>query len=146
VSPSSTIVSPSVAERDRRTAGDVVDQAEHAHDRGGVDRLLRGLVVEADVAAGDRRAQRHAALGQAADGLGELPHNLGVLGGTEVEAVGGGDRRRAGRGDVAAGLRQRKLRARERVEPGVAAVSVGGQRDAEPAVADAYDARVVGHG
>ena len=37
--------------------------------------VVAGLVVEADVAAGDRHAQRGAAVGQPAHRLGELPHH-----------------------------------------------------------------------
>ena len=45
-------------EAGRRTPGDVVDHAEHRHHRGRQDRRLAGLVVEADVAAGDQDAER----------------------------------------------------------------------------------------
>ena len=46
------------------------------------------LVVERDVATGDRDAQHHAGVGEATDGLGQLPHDIRVLGGAEVQAVG----------------------------------------------------------
>ena len=61
--------------------------------RGRIDVGAAALVVEADVAPDDRQAQGVAGLGQAVDGLGELPHDLGVLGVAEVEAVDHGDRR-----------------------------------------------------
>ena len=70
-----------------------------------------------------------AAVGEPADRLGELPHHGRVLGRAEVQAVGDRQRTRAGRGDVAVRLGQRQLRARVRVQPGVAAVAVGGDRD-----------------
>ena len=44
-------------------------------------------VVEADVAADDRQAERPARLAHAVDDLGELPHHLGVLRVAEVQAV-----------------------------------------------------------
>ena len=109
---------------------DVVDHAEHADDRRREDRRGAGLVVEADVAAGDRNAKRRTAVGETADRLTELPHHRRVLRRAEVEAVGHRDRRRAGDGDVAVRLGQRELRAGVRVELGVAAGRVGGYRDA----------------
>ena len=129
-----------VAEQDQRLAGlgaeaggdpagNVVDHTQHAHDRRGKDRGGARLVVEADVAAGDRDGKLGAAVGQTADRLGELPHHAGILRGSEIEAVS--DRHRGGAGDrdVAVGLRQRQLRAGVRVELGVAARCVGGHRD-----------------
>ena len=87
-SPSSSTVSPSARQPAGTRRADVVVHAQHADHRRRVDRDVAGLVVEADVAAGDRQAQLAAAVGQAADGLGELPHHLGLLGGAEVQAVG----------------------------------------------------------
>ena len=48
---------------------DVLDHAEHAHHRRRQDRAVAGLVVEADVAAGDGDAQAGAAVGEPAHGL-----------------------------------------------------------------------------
>ena len=62
------------------TPGDVVDDPEHTHDRGRQDRLVAGLVVEADVATGDGQTQLTTAVGQTAGGLRELPHHRRVLG------------------------------------------------------------------
>ena len=64
---------------DRRAPLDVVDHAEHADHRRRQDRRVAGLVVEGDVAAGDRDAELEAAVGKAGRGLRELPHHLGVL-------------------------------------------------------------------
>ena len=69
-----------VAGRHRRAPGDVVDDPEHADDRCRVDGRVGGLVVEADVAAGDGHAHLEAGVGEAAGRLGELPHHVGVLG------------------------------------------------------------------
>ena len=130
-----------VAEKNQRLAGfgaepgrdaalHVVDDAEHTDDRGRQDRRRPGLVVEADVAAGDRNAKCRTTIGEPADGLAELPHDAGVLGRAEVEAVGDRDRRGAGDRDVAVRLGQRELRTRVRVESGVPARRVGRDRDA----------------
>ena len=64
-------------------------------------RLAVGLVVEADVAAGDRDVERPAGRAHALDRARELPHDLGPLRVAEVEAVGRADRQAAGAGDVA---------------------------------------------
>ncbi len=134
-------------EGDRRAPGHVVDDAEDRDHRGGVDGGLAGLVVERDVAARDRGAQLQAAVGQAAHGLRELPHDRRVLRRAEVQAVGDRQRLRARRGHVAVGLRQGELRARVRVELGVAAVAVGGDGDAEAGLlVHADHARVLGLG
>ena len=78
--------------------GQAVDEPERADDRGGVDVDPEALVVEAHVAPDHREAEGEAGLGHAVDGLGQLPHDLGVLGVAEVEAVdhrhAGGPRRR----------------------------------------------------
>ncbi len=110
-------------------AADVLVHAEHPDDRGRLDRHAAGLVVEADVPAGDRRAQGQAAVGQPAHGLGELPHHAGVLGRAEVEAVGHRQRPGAGHRHVPVCLAERELCPGVGVELAVAAVSVGRQRD-----------------
>ena len=68
------------AEPRRDTALDIIDDAEHTDDRSGQDRGGARLVIEADVAAGDRNAKRRTAVGEATDGLAELPHDTWVLG------------------------------------------------------------------
>ena len=130
-----------------RARGDVVDHAEGRHHRRRQDRGLAGLVVEADVAAGHRDAEHEAGVLEAAAGLGELPHHVGVLGRAEVQAVGDRERPGPGGGHVAERLRERELRAGVRVEPGEAAVAVRRHRDPEPGLlVDPHHARVVGLG
>ena len=119
-------------EPDGEPAAHVVVDAEHSDDRGGVNGRRPGLVVEADVPAGDRHAEGGAAVREPAHGLGELPHHRGVLRRAEIQAVRHGQRARPGRRHVPVGLGQRQLGAQVGVEPAVAAVAVGGQRDAEP--------------
>ena len=94
----------------------LVDQPEHARDRRGVDVVVARRVVEADVAADHRDAERLARLAHPLDDLGELPHHLGMLGVAEVEAVHERDRPRADARDVARGFEhdQPAARARDR--------------------------------
>ena len=144
VSPSSSDRSSGGDEAGRRTARDVVDHAEHRDHRRRQDRGLAGLVVEADVAAGDRDAELDAAVLEPAAGLGELPHHARVLGRAEVEAVGDRQRPGAAGRDVAVGLGQRELRAGVRVERGEPAVAVGRHRDPEPGLLVDADHPAVG--
>ena len=58
------------------------------------------LVVEADVAAGDRDVERAARRANTLDRARELPHDLRPLGIAEVQAVGRADRQAAGARDV----------------------------------------------
>ena len=129
----------------RDAAGDVVDDAEHTDDRRREDGGVAGLVVEADVAAGHGDAELEARVGEAVDGLPELPHDLGVLGAAEVQAVGDGGRHSARDGDVAVRLGEGELCAGVGVELAVAAVAVGRDRKAETRLlVDADHARIVG--
>ena len=91
------------AERRPDALRDVVEQPDDADLGRRRDRRPGRLVVQRDVAAGDRQAERDAGVGQAADRLAELPERLGPGRVAEVEAVrdaqrpGAGDRRRCGR-------------------------------------------------
>ena len=75
-------------ERLGRSLGGVFDDADDAEHGGGQNRASVGLVVEADVAAGDRDVERAAGGANALHGLRELPHDLRLLGVAEVEVVG----------------------------------------------------------
>src|SRR5665811_276660 len=111
-----------------------------------MDRRVAGLVVQRDVAAGHRDAERPAALRDASHGLCELPHDTRVLRRAEVQAVRDRQRHGPGSRDVAVGLGQRELRTGIRVELGVAAVAVRRDRDAAAGLlVDAHHAGVVGH-
>ena len=57
----------------------ILQHAEAADRRGRQDRPALGLVVEADIAADDREIERVAGRRHAADGGGELAHDLGLL-------------------------------------------------------------------
>src|SRR5699024_3083085 len=128
----------------RQAGGGVVNGSQNRDHRGRQDRGVTGLVVEGDVAAGDRDLDVDAAVGQAVDRLAELPHDLRVLRGAEVQAVGDGHRGRTRGGDVAVGLAQRELRTHARVELRVTAGGVRGDRDA--AVGLLVDAQHAGIG
>ena len=67
----------------------------------GIDGAGRTLVVERDVAAGDRRAERGARLAHAAHRFAKLEVDFGPPRIAEVEVVRDRHRPRAGAGDVA---------------------------------------------
>ena len=62
--------------------------ADHADDRRRVDRPLAALVVERDVAAHHRHAERAAGVAEPGHGARELPRDVRLLGVAEVQAVG----------------------------------------------------------
>ena len=82
----------------------IVQNAHNAQHRRGINAFALGLVVERDVAAGNRRTQRRAGLADAVNGRRKLRHNLRLLRVAEVQAVGCRYRRRAGAGHFARGL------------------------------------------
>ena len=61
--------------------------ADHAHHGRRVDRAAAALVVERDVPAHDRHAERAARVGQPGHRAGQLPGDVRLLGVAEVEAV-----------------------------------------------------------
>ena len=146
-------LSPSPVKPVRTRAATSSMHAEHADDRRRVDRRSTGLVVEADVAAGDRDAEGLAGVRQAATASANCHMTSGSSGEPKLRQLVTASGARAGRGHVAVRLGQRELRAGVRVEAGVAAVAVGGQRDAlvgllgaRHDLADPQHAGVVGHG
>ena len=100
-----------VEHRARRHRGQLVDQADDADHRRGVDVAPARLVVEAHVAADDGDAERAARVAHAVDDLGELPHHLGMLRVAEVEAVDQRLGRRTHAREVAGRLDHREARA-----------------------------------
>src|SRR5712692_2995059 len=90
-----------VAEGDLQDVRDVVEDAEDADHRRGVDRFAESFVVEADVAAGDGSAEGGAGFTETVDGFAELPHHFGLFGAAKIEAIRGGDGARAAGGHVA---------------------------------------------
>src|SRR6266705_723147 len=81
-----------VAEGDFQDARSVVEDAEDADDRRGVNGFAESLVVETNVAAGDGCAEGGAGFGDAIDDFAELPHYFGLFGVAKIEAIRGGDR------------------------------------------------------
>src|SRR6266478_884630 len=122
----------------------VVENAEDADDGRGIDRFAERLVVEADVSAGDGRAEGGAGFSDAVNHLGKLPHHFGFFRTAEVEAIRGGDGARAARGDVASGFSDGVHRADARIQLAPATVAIGGKRkrtlyDARLRILDAYN-------
>ena len=129
---------PRLAERAADHPPGVLYYAHHAEHRGRQDRPAVRLVVEADVAAGDRDLQRPARIADPRHRAGELPHDLRPLRISEVQAVGGADRPSAGAGDVAGRLRHGQHRPAVRVEKAVPPVAVDRERQGARRALDAH--------
>ena len=103
-----------------------VDHAEQTDDRCGVDVGTGRLVVQADVAADNRRTEGLTGLGHPVDSLRELPHDLGVLRVSEVQAVHDGQRSGPDAGEVHDRLGHYLGRSPTGVDRTPAMVAVGG--------------------
>src|SRR5713101_283799 len=79
------------AEGNLEGAGGVLENAQDANDRRGIDRFSEGFVIEADVPASNRRAQRGASFADPIDRLRKLPHHFGLFRAAEIEAIRGRD-------------------------------------------------------
>src|SRR6266705_6972075 len=135
------------AEGDLEGAGGVLENAQDADDRRGIDRFAEGLVIEADVPAGDWCGEGGAGFGDTVDGLAELPHQFGLFRAAEVEAIRGRDGPRAAASHVARRFRDGVHRAHARIQLAPAAVAVGRERqralyDARLRILDAHDRRI----
>src|SRR5918993_821127 len=104
----------------------ILQNPDHTHGGGGVDCAPVGLVVEADVAAYDRRPEDLARLGHPLDALGELVVAVGFLRAAEVEAVGNGNGLRPHAREVEVGFGDRCGPAASRIEAAVAAPPLRG--------------------
>src|SRR6267143_4919640 len=118
-----------VAESDFQDVRGIVENAEDADDRRGIDGFAKSFVVEADVAAGDGSAEGGAGFGEAVDGFAELPHDFGLFRAAEIEAIRGGDGASAAAGHVARGLRDGVHGSHARIQLAPAAVAIGGERE-----------------
>ena len=118
----------------------MVEQPDHTDDGGRIDCGTLSFVVETDVAAGDRYAQRATGRTHALHGLRELPHDRRTLGIAEVQAIGRRQRTSAGARHVARRLGDREHGAVVRIEVTVAAVAVDRHRQRAFGAFDAHDA------
>ena len=106
-------------------AAHVLEQADDPDLRRRGDGSLGRLVVETDVATGDREAEGAAGVAHAADRLGEPPERLWLLGVAEVEAVGDAQRTGACHRHVADRLGDGEDRPEVRIERRDRGVRVG---------------------
>ena len=116
---------------------DVVGEPDDADLGRRGDRAAGRLVVERDVAAGDRDPEGPAGVAEAADGLPQLPERLRPGGVAEVEAVRDAQRARPGDAHVAGRLGDRQRGAEVRVERGDGLVAVGRGDEGPPRPLDA---------
>ena len=119
-----------VLEAGRHSLGHVVHDADDADDWRGINSGAQRLVIERNIAAGNRRSERIARLGNAVDRIRKLCHDFWLLRIAEVEAVGCGDRRRTATGDLASCLGHRVHRTKLGVEIAPATVAGESHRDA----------------
>ena len=131
----------------RGAAGDVIHNAHHRHHGGRVNSLATGLVVQGHVTAGHRNTQLHAAISQAANSLSELPHDVRVLGRTEVQAVRHSHGACTNGRNVTVRLSQGRASTLVRIQVGETRGGVGRQSNTEVGVlVHAHNAAVVRHG
>src|SRR5690606_40036607 len=114
----------------------IVHYAHYPDDGRRRDRRAVVLVVEADVAAGDGRAQGFAGTAHALHRLLQRPEHLRLFGAAEVEAVGDPHRPAAAADDVAGRFRHRDHAAGQRVQLAVAGVAVHLEGDGPPGAGD----------
>src|SRR5450631_954503 len=107
-------------------AGNVVENADDAEHRRGIDAFAACLVIEAHVAAGDGSSQCVAGLGNAVNGGRELRHDLWLLRITEVEAICSSHWHRSRAGDFARAFCDRVHGAKPGVEIRPSAIPIEG--------------------
>src|SRR5277367_2607116 len=90
-----------LTKRNFQYAGGFIKNAQNPDDRRWIYGLAERLIVEADVASGDGRAEFGAGDGETVDGFAELPHHVRFFGAAEIEAICCGDGARARSGNVA---------------------------------------------
>ena len=103
------------------------DQPNCADGRGRQDALTVGFVIQRNIARHDRHIERRNCLTNALDRADELPHDLGLFGIAEIQVVGGGQRRRTDRGQVAIGFGHRLFAAFDRIGLNIARRHVAGE-------------------
>ena len=114
--------------------GEVVDEAQQPDHRRGVDVGALRRVVEADVAADHGDPEGRTGLAHAVDRIGQLAHDHGVLGVTEVQAVDQRQGPGADAGQVEDGLGHDQGRALSGVDGAPPVVAVGGEGQAPAGV------------
>ena len=111
--------------------GDVLglfDDPHHCHRGRRIDGTQSApLIVEGNIAPGDRSAEGPATIGQTANRLLELPEDFRVVGIAEVEVVGRTHRHGPGAGQIAASLGDGGLTALIGVEVHVATIAIHGE-------------------
>src|SRR5438270_8021596 len=129
--------------------GGFVNVFEDTHDsehRRGVNAFAERLVIKTHVAAGDGDLQLLASLGDAVDGLRELPHDVRLLRVAEVQAIGRTDGRRARTRDFAGSLRYGVHRADTRIEVAPASIAIKSHGQTAVRAFDADHAGIAGTG
>src|SRR5882757_4262311 len=104
----------------------IFDEANHSDRWRWIDHAGGALVVEADVAAGDRRVKRAASLGEAFDALAQLPEIFRFVRIAEIEIVGHRHWPRTAADKIPGRLGDRHHGALTRLNPAEDRVAIGG--------------------
>ena len=136
-----------VLEADGHHRVEIIDQADRADCRGRQDCVAdavgtSGFVIEADIAGYDWHVERLAGFCHALDAADELAHDMRLFGIAEIHAVGGCQRFRADRAEIAIGFGNRLLAAFKGIGLAIARCAVGGDRQALVGPMDADDSGI----
>ncbi len=114
----------------------VLQKADHANNGGWENGAFFSLVIERDVAPGDRRFKNPTGFTHARDGLLEEIKRFGFIGVAEVQAVGDGDGFCSGAGDVASCLSYGQRRSPTGIQVHEAGIAVSGHGQGHVGVLD----------
>src|ERR1700719_2901989 len=95
---------------------DVFENSDHPNHRSRVNTLAESFVVEADIAAGNRRIKFLASFGNPVNRLRKLPHNVRLFWVAEIETISSADRSCSGASYFAGGFGDRVHGAETRIE------------------------------
>src|SRR5690606_1363238 len=107
----------------------VFQYADHANGGGWINRAVFALVIETYISPGYRRAQFLASFGHAFDGLYKLIVNFGLIGISEIQAIGNSNRLSAAANNISCRFAHRHHGAFIWISEHITAVAIGGGRN-----------------
>src|SRR6266851_708351 len=103
----------------RRDVLFVIYQTNHGNSRCGIDYSCRTLIIQRDISARDRRAERAASFSNSFHGLAQLPEVFRLIRVAEIQVVGYCERAGARTREIACRLRHRNFGTFSRIERAV---------------------------